>query len=79
MNLYESAYKSFIFVPVTMTVKIGIWSWEIFLRAIPDNLKNSLKQNKKVLSDSDIAMQAGKIILDRIDYDASDGKEIFLQ
>ena len=43
------------------------------------DLKSSLKQTKKVQSDSDIAMQAGKIILDRIDYPASDGHEIFLQ
>jgi len=42
-------------------------------------LKNLTKQNIKTLDDSSIAMQAGKIILDRIDYAASDGQEIFLQ
>lgn len=44
--------------------------------ATPSDL---LKQNKPKLSESDIAMQAGEIILDRIDYSASDGQEIFLQ
>lgn len=51
------------------------------LRCLKKNDKSNILSHstKKVLTKSDIAMQAGKIILDRIDYPASDGKEIFLQ
>ena len=44
-----------------------------------DNKNSFYKQTSKVQTKHSIAMQAGKIILDRIDYKASDGKEIFLQ
>ncbi len=51
---------------------------------LPDNkvknISNKLSEKKdEIKSQSDIAMQAGSIVLNRIDYPASDGKEIFLQ
>lgn len=47
------------------------------LKGINSHLTSKL--SNVISNKNNLAMQAGKIVLDRIDYNASDGKEIFLQ